>query len=505
MVQRPPVSTARPAIGRPRDARGGTAEGRAVDTGGRCSTARLPAATATNEEMAATRRRLTGVHAHLRCSPSPSAAAAARDESPAPILLDDAAMKEFIKTGFVLLAPDAAGMPPLDVHQQNWTDGCALQEDADAGVHSVGDNIVASIPGVSTVLEAPAVRGVLQSVLGEGYTYHPHHFMHMTSPQTDQFWHKDSGRPWGGRKMRHHQSIEAMLLYYPQDTTEDLGPTVLLPGTPYWEDGPKPPKEGMGAATTPDEKDSIFRSSFERLGWPEETAPHKVVVPAGSVAIVHFDIYHRGSRRLESADDEGRKRLMYKFWLSRTVDPTSPSWDHTPQPDDDCPEAFGGGNAPGRLGAVWTHAWNWLRGAPAGRRAIDPAALQQQQQQRGRELSSVAELQAELLGDSEPERIAASYELAALAPTDPAALAALHHSLIGDAGGDGDGEGGEARGDGGDNNAKMELGLAARRAATFGLVSLGPLATSAFLDATAASRPSEVRTSPSLSDFPLAY
>ena len=26
----------------------------------------------------------------------------------------------------------------------------------------------------------------MQSVLGEGFTYHPHHFMHMTSPNTDQ-------------------------------------------------------------------------------------------------------------------------------------------------------------------------------------------------------------------------------------------------------------------------------------------------------------------------------
>ena len=162
--------------------------------------------------------------------------------------------------------------------------------------------------------------------------------------------------------MRHHHSIEGMLLYYPQDTTEDLGPTVLLPYTPYWEDGPKPPAEGMAEATGEEKDESeytsnlplcfwaysdrllvvpVFSSAHAKLGWPVESSPYKVVVPAGSVAIVHFDIYHRGSRRLESADDAGRKRAMYKFWLSRTADPTEPSWDHSPAADDDSPTAFG--------------------------------------------------------------------------------------------------------------------------------------------------------------------
>ena len=309
--------------------------------------------------------------------------------------------------------------------------------------------------------------------------------------------------------MRHHHSIEAMLLYYPQDTTENLGPTVLLPGTSYWEDGPKPP-EGMAAAT-PEERDSIYTCAYERLGWPKDTAPHKVIVKKGTVALViallqvclpsdsleasshqsvlasqvHFDIYHRGSRRLKSADDEGRKRLMYKFWLSRTKDPTAPSWDHTSQPDDDCPAEFGG-EAPGRLGSVWTHAWNWLRGVPEGSRAISPPMLLTQQKQ----LLGLDELETQLLGESEPERIAASYELAVLAHSEPLALAALHRSLVGTTK---DELLDEVQGDGGDNNAKMELGLAARRAATYGLISLGPqLATSTFLTA-AHSSSSDIR------------
>eukprot|EP01043_Picozoa_sp_COSAG02_P062573 COSAG02_NODE_8669_length_2486_cov_1.986594_3_plen_246_part_00 len=148
--------------------------------------------------MAEANRRLVSLRTHLVASPvaaNPSAEKQEREHSSPPMLLDDATMKEFVKRGIVLIPPDAAGMPPLNVHDANWADGCALQEDADAGIHSIGDNIVAGIPGIRQVLESAAVRGVLQSVLGEGYTYHPHHFMHMTSPQTDQFWHKDSGTP----------------------------------------------------------------------------------------------------------------------------------------------------------------------------------------------------------------------------------------------------------------------------------------------------------------------
>jgi hypothetical protein len=34
--------------------------------------------------------------------------------------------------------------------------------------------------------------------------------------------------------MRSHLPRWAMLLYYPQRTTQDMGPTSVLPGTSYW-------------------------------------------------------------------------------------------------------------------------------------------------------------------------------------------------------------------------------------------------------------------------------
>ena len=137
--------------------------------------------------------RLGNLRAHLCAAATevPGAAPAEKDaasKKAPPVLLSDAALKEYIKTGFVLIPPDAHGMPPLAVHAENWTDAVSLFEEVADGVRSVGDNCFSSIPGLRDVLESPAVTGVLQSVLGEGFTYHPHHFMHMTSPSTDQFW-----------------------------------------------------------------------------------------------------------------------------------------------------------------------------------------------------------------------------------------------------------------------------------------------------------------------------
>eukprot|EP01043_Picozoa_sp_COSAG02_P062572 COSAG02_NODE_8669_length_2486_cov_1.986594_2_plen_210_part_00 len=113
--------------------------------------------------------------------------------------------------------------------------------------------------------------------------------------------------------MRHHHSIEAMLLYYPQDTTEDLGPTVLLPGTSYWEDGPKPPAEGIAAATA-EERDSIFTCAYERLGWPTETAPHKVIVKKGTVALVTALLQVSACRLTHQ-----RHHLSRMFWRRRFI------------------------------------------------------------------------------------------------------------------------------------------------------------------------------------------
>jgi hypothetical protein len=119
----------------------------------------------------------------------------------------------------------------------------------------VAENITSRVPAISRIVDSPAVGGVLQSLLGEGYALHPHTFLHSTNPGQDQVrqqrkkhmtqqisssdvswrghkdFHKDGILPWNGHAMRTHQPEYLLLLYYPQDTPEDLGPTEILPCT----------------------------------------------------------------------------------------------------------------------------------------------------------------------------------------------------------------------------------------------------------------------------------
>ena len=55
---------------------------------------------------------------------------------------------------------------------------------------------------------------------------HPHRHPHHNVPGSQaQGWHKDSY--WGYLKIRNHHPWWAMAFYYPQDVTEDIGPTAF--------------------------------------------------------------------------------------------------------------------------------------------------------------------------------------------------------------------------------------------------------------------------------------
>ena len=50
----------------------------------------------------------------------------------------------------------------------------------------------------------------------------------------------------------------------------------------------------------------------------------KLLVSSGTVAVLHFGLYHRGSRRMP----DSIFRNMFKTQWFRTSAPTTPSWDH---------------------------------------------------------------------------------------------------------------------------------------------------------------------------------
>ena len=75
------------------------------------------------------------------------------------------------------------------------------------------------------MFDDPVIKGALTSVLGEGYMMHPHRVLHDNPPGSDQqVWHHDSY--WGyKRKVHNHHPWWVMIMYYPQDIYERIGPT----------------------------------------------------------------------------------------------------------------------------------------------------------------------------------------------------------------------------------------------------------------------------------------
>ena len=120
-----------------------------------------------------------------------------------------------------------------------------------------------------------------------------------------------------------------------QDTPEDLGPTEILPCTQYFHNDSTPEHGyplagrtiGGGVSREPDfaQRDANRAAVLKQVGWPAETTPKKVIVPKGSVAFTHFDVYHRGTRRNPELPPDAQTRLMVKFWFVRTQDNASPT------------------------------------------------------------------------------------------------------------------------------------------------------------------------------------
>ena len=148
-------------------------------------------------------------------------------------LLNDEQMREFLCNGYLVLKPNL----PTELHsfiyqKLQWM----LDED-----YNPGNNILPRVPEMNQVIESPEVRGALTSVLGSDYVVHPHRFCHSNMPgkMTEKGpevgngstsfigWHQDSHSPLS--KPRHHFSRYAMVLYYPQDTPDTMGPTQLIP------------------------------------------------------------------------------------------------------------------------------------------------------------------------------------------------------------------------------------------------------------------------------------
>ena len=296
------------------------------------------------------------------------------------VLLTDEQVRRFVTDGYLVLNANLAPEVHEGIYNRlQWV----LQQEGNPG-----NNILPAVPEMQLVLDSPAVRGALTSVLGRNWVLHPHRFAHNNEPGGEitaegartgkgshSFvgWHQDDHSPLS--RPRHHFPRYAMILYYPQNTPIEMGPTQLIPATQLY-----------------------------RTHTAEDRARGKQAAgPAGTCILVHFDTVHGGS--FNSAD---RSRHMVKFVFARVEEPVAPTWD-CGEPEWRAPERH---EAPGDDPIVWRRHWNWLRGTtPEPQGTADIAAI--------------PDLIAAMEGD-DPARLNAIYSLAAMG--EPA-VGPLAHDL----------------------------------------------------------------------------
>jgi hypothetical protein len=261
------------------------------------------------------------------------------------ILLNDSQVQSFLRLGYLTVDADL----PRAFHRR--LHGQIKQLFADDG--NPGNDILPRVPELQQVLDQPQVRGALTSLLGAGYLLHPHRHCHLNpAGSAGQRMHQDSYE--ADQNVRHHRLRWLMAFYYPQDVDASLGPSSIVPRTQY--------------LTADDQHDS-----------PAELPLHG---RAGTVTIVHYDLWHRAMANVGARD-----RFMVKFLFARMSEPVAPSWHHDESPWPQTGKAED---------VLCEQLWNWMCGTSDAGPAPMPAE------------SGLAEA---LLAEAEIERYAAAYRL----------------------------------------------------------------------------------------------
>ena len=292
--------------------------------------------------------------------------------SEAPVLLTDEQMRKFIVEGFLILKTDF----PKEFHQRLMEQlGFVYENEGNPG-----NNLLPRIREVQKIFDHPIITGALTSVLGPNYMMHAHRHGHYNAVATPGGWHKDSY--WGYSRMRNHHPWWAMIMYFPQDTPVELGPTGVMPGTQNYES-------------------RVFDSDDgEALANGE----------AGTFALIHYDIWHRST-----ANILGNPRFMLKFEFMRTVVPTEPSWNNE-EAEWKQPVAMNPRIIPQEV--MWRETWNWLSGNVG---SLENTILSD-------DSGVVESLANELRDPFEPSALRGAYELACRGQRGiNALLSALQH------------------------------------------------------------------------------
>lgn len=212
--------------------------------------------------------------------------------------LTDDEMASFVINGYHILKPDLrAGL-----NQE-------IYDALDAMSTNPGDGVIEAVPQLNQVWNSPEMVGALTSFLGPDYEMFPHRHCHRNAPGTpSQQIHQDNLNDLriDGGQIRQPDRIDLVLaMYYPQDVTSNMGPTLILPGT------------------------HVLQALPERMASQGNFRDQVIAtVEAGSVVILHYDIWHAGT-----ANTSKTVRYMLKFLFQRTANPSVPSWNHDPSSD----------------------------------------------------------------------------------------------------------------------------------------------------------------------------
>ena len=230
-----------------------------------------------------------------------------------PVPLTDQQLADFIAGGFLTLKSSL----PKSYHQGIFE----RFDEISQSIGHFGNNLLPLVPELNELFEDPVIKGALQSVLGPEYSMHPHRALHSNPPGSDeQGFHKDSY--WGYvRRVRNHRPWWVMIMYFPQDTPVEKGPTAVMSGSQHLNQHPK-----------------------------DYCNPVSISGEAGSFVLIHYDIWHR--KMLNQTD---MNRYMFKFEFVRLAQPAS----------------TGRGLWPGvskevtpNLEPAWKSVWSWLNGQP---------------------------------------------------------------------------------------------------------------------------------------------
>jgi hypothetical protein len=189
----------------------------------------------------------------------------------------------FARDGFVSLTPTL----PAEFHRAIWE---RLFAASSSGRREfLGNNMLAALPELDTLLRDPPVDAALRTVVGDDYLLHPHRAAHLNAKDALRDpWHKETR---GGRDytLRQHRPWWAALFYYPQQTTAEMGPTALLPGS----------------------------QTLDELPPGVDDARVSNVGAAGNCVLIHYDLWHR---RQPGAGEP--PRFLVKFEFVRTSPPS---------------------------------------------------------------------------------------------------------------------------------------------------------------------------------------